>query len=172
MIGTQPQLIPIALNPSDVVYTPDWVARDMVDYFKPHGRILEPCAGDGVFLKYLPEGTEWCEIERGRDFFQWVEPVDWIVGNPPYDKFSKWLQHSFKVSNNVVYILPANKPFNSYLLIGLMQAWGEIVHMRHYGVARHIFGDIDLGFSVAAIHFQRNYHGGMTMSYYEGNGRD
>jgi hypothetical protein len=32
----------MALDPQDVVYTPDWVARDMVEYFKPSGRILEP----------------------------------------------------------------------------------------------------------------------------------
>lgn len=72
MMTSQPQLLQIALDPGDVVYTPDWVARDMVEYFKPSGRILEPCAGDGAFLEYLP-GAEWCEIEKGRDFFAWNE---------------------------------------------------------------------------------------------------
>ena len=51
---TQPQLLQIPLDAGDVVYTPDWVAKDMVDYFNPKGKILEPCSGDGVFLKYLP----------------------------------------------------------------------------------------------------------------------
>jgi adenine-specific DNA-methyltransferase len=54
MNGTQPQLLQIALDKKDVVYTPDWVARDMVDFFKPTGRILEPACGDGAILKYLP----------------------------------------------------------------------------------------------------------------------
>ena len=30
MKSTHPQLLPIPLDLSDVVYTPDWVARDMV----------------------------------------------------------------------------------------------------------------------------------------------
>ena len=50
MIAAQPQLLQIPLDPDDVVYTPDWVAKDMVEFFKPSGRILEPCKGDGVFL--------------------------------------------------------------------------------------------------------------------------
>lgn len=54
----QPQLLAINLNPRDKVFTPDDVARDIVAYFKPTGRILEPCAGDGAFLKYLPPDTE------------------------------------------------------------------------------------------------------------------
>ena len=29
----------------DVVFTPDWVAKDIVDYFKPTGIILDPCKG-------------------------------------------------------------------------------------------------------------------------------
>ena len=30
----------------DRVYTPEWVARDMLEHFRPSGRILEPCRGD------------------------------------------------------------------------------------------------------------------------------
>lgn len=52
----------------DVVYTPDWCARDIVQHFKPEGRVLEPSKGGGAFLQYLP-GAEWCEITEGRD--QW-----------------------------------------------------------------------------------------------------
>ena len=32
-MNTQPQLLNIALDPGDVVYTPDWVAADMVSYY-------------------------------------------------------------------------------------------------------------------------------------------
>lgn len=76
----QAQLLQIALDPADVVYTPDWAAKDMVDFFRPSGRILEPCKGGGVFLKYLPPETEWCEIAEGVDFFAWSKPVDWCCG--------------------------------------------------------------------------------------------
>jgi len=65
----------------DIVYTPRWVAEDMVNHFKPFGNILEPCRGGGVFMEFLPPNTEWCEIVEGRDFFEWETPVDWVVSN-------------------------------------------------------------------------------------------
>lgn len=38
---------------NDIVLTPDWVAAAMISHFKPSGKILDPCVGDGVFLKYV-----------------------------------------------------------------------------------------------------------------------
>ena len=164
-MSSQPQLLQIALDPGVVVYTPDWVARDMVDFFKPTGRILEPCAGDGVFLKYLPPKTEWCEIEKGRDFFSWRERVDWIVGNPPYSVFSKWLGHSFTIAENIVYLIPLTRLFNSGFFLRRLHDWGGIVHMRYYGDGGEL--GFPIGFAIGAIHFQRNYTGGMFTSFYD-----
>jgi hypothetical protein len=164
-LTSQPQLLQIPLDPGDVVYTPDWVARDMVEFFKPSGRILEPCAGDGVFLKYLPDGTEWCEIEKGRDFFAWNEQVDWIVGNPPYAGFREWNSHSFKISKNIVYLFPVGKLFNSVKGYLEILRYGGIVHMRLYGTGNSI--GWDLGFLVGAVHFQRGYTGPMYSSIYK-----
>lgn len=42
----------------DVVYTPDWVAHDMVDHFAPCGRILEPCRGAGAFTGEAESGQK------------------------------------------------------------------------------------------------------------------
>ena len=53
---------------NDVYYTPDDLAKLIVEHFKPSGKILEPCAGNGVFLKYLNE-SDWCEIDKGKNFF-------------------------------------------------------------------------------------------------------
>lgn len=33
-------------DPSDVVYTPDWCAKDMLDWFRPCGKMLDPCKGE------------------------------------------------------------------------------------------------------------------------------
>jgi hypothetical protein len=162
---TQPQLLQIPLDPGDIVYTPDWVARDMVEFFKPSGRILEPCAGDGVFLKYLPDGTEWCEIERGRDFFAWTEPVDWVFGNPPYKILNKWMQHSYSLALNIVYIIPMNSPWNSMGRLREIATYGGMVHTRAYGNGS-LFGK-DYGFACGAIHFQREYIGPMYSSLYQ-----
>jgi len=152
---TQPQLLPLSLNGADVVYTPDWVAKDMVEWFKPSGRILEPSAGDGVFLRYLPEDTLWCEIEKGRDFFAFNERVDWIVGNPPYgDVFNEWMRHSLNLCDNVVYVLPLNKLFNSEVRWRLVHSWGGIKHIRLYGGGAAL--GWGYGYPVGAIHFSKS----------------
>jgi hypothetical protein len=34
------------LNPNDVVFTPDWLAKQIVDMFPIEGKVLEPCKGE------------------------------------------------------------------------------------------------------------------------------
>ena len=48
--------------------------------------VLEPFCGDGSFLRNLPKcvRTDWCEIEKGRDFFQYNGTPDTIITNPPH----------------------------------------------------------------------------------------
>jgi hypothetical protein len=158
----QPQLLNIALDVADVVYTPDWVARDMVEFFKPSGRILEPCKGDGAFMRYLP-GAEWCEIAEGRDFFAFTEHVDWCFGNPPYRMSGKWIRHSMEIANEFVYLLPCDKPFISYGMLTTMRRWGSLVHIRIYGTGSSL--GFPIGYAVGALHFQRDYHGSIGLSY-------
>ena len=136
----------------------------MVEFFKPSGRILEPCKGDGVFLKYLP-GAEWCEIQDGIDFFAWDEPVDWVFGNPPYKQFNQWFYHSQEIANNIVYLIPCNKPFNDYSFMKKVHQWGERVHMRTYGRGEKAY--FPMGYPIGAVHFQKGYKKGMTTSIYE-----
>lgn len=161
----QPQLFQVALNKKDIVYTPDWVARDMVNFFQPQGRILEPCKGDGMFLKYLPAQTEWCEIREGKDFFSWIEPVDWIIGNPPYSAFGKWIYHAMDIAKNIVYLAPSAKPFYSEKLFNKMLKWGKIKHIRAYGSGNKL--DFPIGFVIGAIYFQKDYQGPMYTSLYQ-----
>jgi hypothetical protein len=149
----------IALNAADVVYTPDDVARDVVEFFKPSGKILEPCSGDGAFLKYLP-GADWCEIEKGRDFFACHEHYDWIVGNPPYSIWSDWMRHSFEIADNIVYVIPINKAFNSDKMMREIADYGGICSIYVIGNGG-MLGFVEVGFAIGAIHFQRGYRGGM-----------
>lgn len=165
LTSTQPQLFQIALDPCDVVYTPDWVARDMVQYFQPSGKILEPCCGDGVFLRHLPADTLWCEIENGRDFFAWHERVDWCFGNPPYAQFSEWLNHSMMVSNDICYLIPANKAFNSYSMLKRVAEWGGMPSIRVYGTGSQM--GFPIGYAVAAVHYQRGYTGATMITMFE-----
>lgn len=162
----QMQLLQMALNKDDIVYTPDWVAQDMVSRFNPSGRILDPCSGNGVFLEHLPSGAEWCEIEKGRDFFAWTKKVDWIVGNPPYKILKEWLLHSFSLAVDIVYIIPMNSPFNSMERLRIILAWGGIKEIRAYGNGS-IFG-MNYGFACGAFHFKKDYTGKTELSLYSG----
>ena len=164
LMSSQPQLIKMALDPNDIFYTPDWVAQDMVSYFKPSGSILEPCAGDGVFLRYLSGDVSWCEIEKERDFFAWNTPVNWLVGNPPYNILKKWLSHSFDVANNILYVLPITKIFNSYYQLQEVYKYGGVVAIRVYGAGRVI--KWPMGFAIGAVHLQKDYQGNIDMSFY------
>jgi hypothetical protein len=163
-MSVQPQLLQIPLDPGDVVYTPDWVARDMVEFFKPSGRILEPCKGDGVFLKYLPPHAEWCEIQEGRDFFKWVEPVDWVFGNPVYKNFTDWLSHSFRIADNVVFLVPLQYVWVSTKRLKVIRKYGGIMQNRAY--PESAFKDWSINFMTGAIHFQRGYRGPMYTTIY------
>ncbi len=159
----QIQMFHQALAPRDVVYTPDWLARDLVEWFKPSGRILEPCRGNGAIFSLLPDSANWCEIQEGADFFRWTEPVDWIVSNPPYSIFKEFLLHAMDISENVVYLVPLYRFFNSGVLV--KKCWIEkfwVTHVRVYGTAR-IFGYSN-GNPIAAIHWLRGWQGDTSWS--------
>jgi hypothetical protein len=168
-MSSQPQLFRIAQNPRDVVYTPDWVVRDMVAFFQPSGRILEPCRGDGVFLEYLP-GAEWCEIQKEKDFYAWNARVDWIMSNPPYTKYLRWLKHSLEIAEHIVYLIPCDYALNTMEGIKEVYQWGGIQHIRVYGDGRA------LGFPVhrpiGAVHYTKNYQGSVNISFVSDTGRE
>jgi hypothetical protein len=62
-----------ASNPPkhDLVMTPPELAARIIQYFKPRGRVLDPCRGQGAFYKALCRqrgvGAHWCEVAEGRD---------------------------------------------------------------------------------------------------------
>lgn len=136
----------------------------MINYFKPTGSILEPCAGDGAFLKHLPPNTEWCEIEKGKDFYAYDKKIDWIIGNPPYRQMFEWLLHSFKLSSNIIYLIPMNSPFNSMKRLNIIFKYGGIKAIRAYGNGS-IFG-MNYGFAIGAFYFKSNYNGPTNITIY------
>ena len=82
------------------VFTPPEVVDFMLDLCRNDGRVLEPAAGDGAFVRLLRErGCDHIAIEidprvapagaEVRDFFDYPlsEQFDTIVGNPPYVRF-------------------------------------------------------------------------------------
>jgi hypothetical protein len=91
-------------NGDDRVQTPDALARAVVEHFLPCGRIVEPSAGNGAFLRALAKGAEWYEIEKGEDFLHATGHWDWAVGNPPFSQFRACLQKAMQVADNLVFI--------------------------------------------------------------------
>jgi hypothetical protein len=144
------------LNPKDVVMTPTAVAHSIVNHFKPSGRVLDPCKGNGAFVDLMP-GAEWCEISQGRDFFAWKTPVDWIVSNPPYSIFFDWLRHSFALADDIVYLIPLHKIFSGEKYMEAIFQFGGVKEIMYLGSAR--IANFPVGFSIGAVHFRRGYRG-------------
>lgn len=149
----------------DVVFTPPHIAKDIVEFFKPAGYCIDPCKGDGVFFNLLPEGSDWFEITEGRDFFTFEGTVDWLVSNPPYSIFESFMDHSYTVANDIVYLIPVGKLMTSMVKLRKLYAWGGIKHIRYYGSGRSI--GFPFGFPTAAIHVSKGYVGEMGISFYE-----
>lgn len=93
---------------NDKIYTPKPVALKMIDMcdLKEGDTVLDPSYGGGVFYDNLPEyvNKEWCEIDKGKDFFEYNKKVDCIIGNPPYSLWNKWLDHTMKLTDKFCYI--------------------------------------------------------------------
>ena len=118
------------INSSDVVFTPDWLARRIVSLFDIQGSVLEPCKGEGAILKYLPPNTEWCELAEGKNFYNYNKKVDWIITNPPYSDFDRFLYYSLKISSNFVFLAPLSKIFKNMRNINNILKWGNFVSIH------------------------------------------
>jgi hypothetical protein len=46
-----------------------------------------------------------------------------------------------------------------------LKEWGMIVHMRYYGTGGEM--GFPFGYPCGAIHFQKDYHGPMEISFFE-----
>jgi hypothetical protein len=140
---------------TDVIYTNPITAQWVVDYYKPTGLCLEPCAGMNAFYNALPEPKVRLEIADGLDFFDYKTKVDWIITNPPYSIFDEFLTHAFEIADNVVFFCPLQKVFKSQKIDKEIQKFGGIKEIVMMGTGgQHGF---PVGFPVGCIHYQRGY---------------
>jgi len=143
--------------PADIVYTPDFVAKHIIDFLEPKGLILDPCKGDGAFYNLMPKGSEYCEIREDKDFFTYNKKIDWIIGNPPYSIFEEFLVKGFEIADNVSYLVPTNKVFQRQVIMDMITKYGGIKSIIIYGSGQLI--DFPFGFSVGNFCFERDYKG-------------
>ena len=153
----------IETNINDKYYTEPKIAKKIIEHFKPQGKILDSCCGKGAFLNNLPKGTLWCEIDKGVDFFDFKEKVDYIITNPPYSIYDKFLDHSFKVSDNIIFLIPLSKMFSSVGRIKKIYDYGGIKEILLLGSGQ-VCG-FPFGFPCGAVHYKRGYKGDIKIVY-------
>lgn len=124
--------------------------------------MLEPCRGDGVFMEFLP-GAVWCEIAEGRDFFDWRDPVDWTVSNPPYSLTRQWFKHSYTIAEHILYLVPLRNVFSGFGFIREINDYGGIVEIRLYGTGGSV--GFPMGNAIGALHIARGYNGPQAWSF-------
>ena len=157
LLKCQPYLFP-SIPKRDVVYTPRWLSRLIINHFNPTPLCLDPCRGDGAFYDYLPAGSEWCEIEDGQDFFTWDKPVNWIIGNPPYSNLLAWIRHSFTIADNIAYLIPLHRVFSSFQFLMDVQKYGGLAEIFVIGTGTT--AKFPFGHAMGVVYYKRGYKGG------------
>jgi len=145
---------------NDDIQTPRELARQIVAHFAPAGRILEPCAGNGHFLDSLPPGTEWCEIKRGRDFLAQTGRYDWIITNPPWSRLRDFLRHSFRLADNVVFLMTVNHVWTKARLREMRIAGFGLCEILLLPTPRSF---PPTGFQLGAVHYRRGHKGALVL---------
>lgn len=93
---------------NDDIETPRPLARAILTHLAPKGLVLDPSAGSGAFYDEMVKlglDADWCEIARGRDFFQHDRRVDWVIGNVPWSQWRPFLQHALLIATTGVAFL-------------------------------------------------------------------
>lgn len=145
-------------NIGDKVYTPDNIAKLIINEFELSGKVLDPFKGKGAFYDNYPNNVEklWCELDCNKDFFEFNDRVDWIISNPPYSIFNKVIEHSFAICDNIVYLIPINKLTSSFTRIKQLSNWGgipKVILMSPKAIG------FPFGFAVGAVYFKKGYKG-------------
>lgn len=145
----------------DCIMTPDWLAEKIVQHYKPQGSILEPCKGDGAFMRYLPAHTQWCEISQGRDFINYCGHVDWIITNPPWSKIKAFLIKGFQVSDNIVYLFTINHMWTKARM-RLMRDYNFSI--KEIILLPSIPEFPQTGFQLGVLYLKKGYKGPITLT--------
>mgnify|MGYP003337002031 CR=1 FL=1 len=147
----------------DVVYTPDDLAIDIIKHYKPAGLILDPSRGAGAFFNHFDSDTvDWCELDEGRDFFEYDSKCDWIMTNPPWSMMRQFLIHGIELAQNIVYLTSINHYTTKARLRDMYE--------RGFGIREFYCFDTpksfpQSGFQLAAVHTQRGWDGPATFSF-------
>jgi hypothetical protein len=120
--------------------------------------LLEPAKGGGSFYNqfYTDCEKDYCEIEEGKDFFNYHKKVDWIITNPPFSIWAQFLEHSTEIADNVVFLCNLGRLLSSAARIQKFQEWGGVKMLII--TPPHECG-FDFGFGTGAIYWKKGYTG-------------
>ena len=141
-------------NGNDKVMTPIYFAKGIINHFKPSGNILEPCCGNGNFLKVMK--ADWCEIDKGKDFLKVSGHWDWIITNPPYSKYRDFLNKSFEVADNVVFLQLVNAIWYKGRLNDVFNSGFNIKEILLLNTPKEF---PQFGFQLGCVYFKKGYNG-------------
>ena len=116
--------------------------------------------------EYIDDTYSLAETEEGKDFFDYEGHVDWIITNPPYSILDEFLQKSFEVSDNVVYLIPLSKMFSSFRRIREILDYGNIVSIDLISASKCGF---PFGFPACAFYMKRGYEGETLITEWRGD---
>ena len=145
-------------NGNDCVQTPIELCRQIVEHFKPYGKILEPCKGNGNFLKVMK--ADYFEIKEGKDFLQANGKWDWIITNPPYSKYRDFFNKSMEVADNIVFLQLINATFYKARLRDMRE--------RNFGIKEIWCIETpkefpQFGFQMGCVYYKRNWKGDIRL---------
>ena len=139
----------------DVVMTPTELAGKLVKHFNPQGKGLEPCCGTGNILKFL-DNADWCEISKGKDFFEYNSKVDYIFTNPPFSQIRKFLQHSMELADNIYFICTINHLWTKARLRDIESAGFGVKEICIFDTPKNF---PQTGFQLGMFYIQRGWNG-------------
>lgn len=161
-------LVPPSNQPrQDLHMTPPELARRIVDYFAPRGRLLDPCRGDGAFYNAMlvhSADVLWCEVREGRNFFAYDQPIDWIITNPPWSILRPFTQHALRQATDVVFLVGLNAYTTKARLRDIERAGFAIIDRLYVPTPPSPWPGS--GFQLAAVHMRKGgvpSHGGSTL---------
>jgi hypothetical protein len=146
--------------------TPRPLADALVAALKPSGLVLEPCAGDGAFVEALrvflqtDEGIHdvWtCDIADGDMGFEWwSQPVNWVITNPPWSQFARFLRKAMQIADDVAFLATVNHWWTKRRVRDVRDAG--------FGYKQLLLCDwppewSSSGFQLGMMHVQRGYRG-------------
>ena len=147
-------------NKNDDIQTPSDIAQKLISLLpiKQNESLLDSSKGKGAFYNNFPlkNKKSYCEIKEGKDFFNERNHFDWIITNPPYSIFDRYIEHCFEISDNVALLCPLSK---------FVSSMGRVRSYKKYGGIKQIYilssskCGFPFGFPSAFVWFKKRYIG-------------